>query len=294
MNLLYPLQPVLFCPSDEEIKVNKPLERCGTIILAGGQGSRLGISGPKGVFEINGKSLFASLFEKAPKKNWPIAVMTSPLNHQATIDFFEKHDYFGCEIYFFQQTMRPFLDENKQAMKVEGPDGNGSLFKAFKSSGLLNVFVSQNIEAVTILPVDNPLAHPKDEKLLVHHLNSCSDFTLKCVKRSHPLEQMGALVQREGRVEITEYLHLDPTLSYQYSYIGIMAMSLSFLGEMGEIELPLHFVKKTFQGRPVFKGEHFLFDVLPYAQKTEALCCEREKWYTPVKSPVSIYPTAQL
>ena len=287
MNALFPVKPLVQCA-----RSSFPLQpfeaKMGAIILAGGQGSRLGISGPKGTFMIGNKSLFQWACEKAPKENFPIAIMTSPLNHLETVSFFQKHDYFGREVYFFQQKMRPFCDENKKPLKAMGPDGNGGVFKIFAESGMSDFFASKKIDAVTIIPVDNPLADLNDIELIAHHFATRSEVTIKCIERLHPKESMGALVERCNRIEIVEYIDLDPNLQYVYANTGIMVMNLSFLAKMAQIELPLHYVKKVFLGRPVLKAEQFIFDALPYASKVEALCSSREACYAPLKDLQSL------
>lgn len=287
MDVLFPRKPLLVCAKAPCLQASIS-HRAGALILAGGQGSRLGFSGPKGMFQLGKKSLFQWICEKAPKDNFPIAIMTSPLNHLQTVDFFKKHNHFDREIYFFQQKLHPFLDEKKRVLKIEGPDGNGSVFKAFADSGLASLFAAKQIGVVTVLPVDNPLAHPYNLDLISHHLASQSDVTLQCIERLFPQEPMGALVEREGRIEIVEYLDLDPAQRYVYANTGIMAMSLSFLAKMAQIELPFHYVKKTVQGRSVLKAERFIFDAFPYAAQVQALCFPREACYAPIKSLESL------
>ena len=136
--------------------------------------------------------------------------------------------------------------------------------------------------------MDNPLALPHDSELISYHLSNQSDATIKCVKRLHPKESMGGLIEREGRLEIVEYIDLDPSLSYPYANTGIMAISLPFLAKMAKIELPLHFVQKQFKGQPVLKGEKFIFDALSYAPQVKALCFPRELCYAPLKDSQSL------
>lgn len=78
--------------------------QCGTLIAAGGQGTRLHFDGPKGMFPISvikHKSLFQLFSEKTVAAGrragclLPLAIMTSPLNHSAIVKFFEEHRYFG-------------------------------------------------------------------------------------------------------------------------------------------------------------------------------------------------------
>ena len=100
--------------------------KVGVCVLAGGQGSRLGLDGPKGIFDIklpSGKSLFQILVERFLKaqllahKAYAVAfredpdkpvippevqlckmlIMTSYENHDATIAHFEENAYFGAK-----------------------------------------------------------------------------------------------------------------------------------------------------------------------------------------------------
>ena len=269
------------------IAPSKPLQKCrfyadappaliantGAILLAGGQGTRLGHKGPKGTFEVSGKSLFQWICEKAPEQNFPIAVMTSPDNHEATVSFFKGKNYFDRQIHFFQQSAG-----------LHGPDGNGSVFKSFANSGLDRLFGGRGIDLVSIVPVENPLAHPADPFLISHHRESKSDATLKCVERLRPDESIGAIVERNGRLEIVEYLDLNPREQYRYNNTGMMAMSLSFIRKMASIDLPLHSVRKKIGGKWVEKGERFIFDALKYADRVAAICYPREICYAPIKS----------
>jgi hypothetical protein len=287
MHRLFPAKPLLQCPMVSDA-LPKMSYRAGAIILAGGQGSRLGCSGPKGVFEIKGKSLFQWICEKAPQENFPLAIMTSKINHDETVRFFEKNHFFGREIYFFQQTMHPLFDENKKELKLEAPDGNGAVFQAFKASGIAALFEEKKIHAVSILPVDNPLADPNDSLFISHHLSQKNDVTIKCVERLSPQEKMGALVERGGKIEITEYLDLDPDVNYIYGNTGILVMDLAFLLKMADIALPFHWVKKKLDGKIILKAEKFIFDALPFASKAGALCYPRQKCYAPIKDLLSI------
>ena len=75
------------------------------VTMAGGQGTRLGHNGPKGTFKLDvygkGKYLFEILAENLKQANKkydvtiPWYIMTSKENNTATVEFLEKHNFFG-------------------------------------------------------------------------------------------------------------------------------------------------------------------------------------------------------
>ena len=80
--------------------------KLAAVTMAGGQGTRLGHDGPKGTFDIgldSHKSLFElladSLKEEGKKYDVivPWFIMTSRENNKQTVDFFEKHKFFGYQ-----------------------------------------------------------------------------------------------------------------------------------------------------------------------------------------------------
>lgn len=262
-----------------------PVANVGAILLAAGQGTRLGFEGPKGLFSIEGKTLFQWFCEKMPK-HLPLAIMTSPLNHEETVAYFEKNQFFGLEISFFQQEMISFLDDEKNQMELKGPNGNGNVFRSFAKAGLGEVFAKRGIDLVTVSYVDNPLARPFDPALV--KAARSADVTVQCIEREMTDRSMGVLSENEGKIEIVEYTELDPSKEYKYAYSGQMAFSLPFFSKMGEVELPLHWVRKKMGERFVWKGEQFIFDVLPFAARAQRFEVPRSSHYAPLKSSENI------
>ena len=91
--------------------------KVGALIVAGGQGTRLGFNGPKGMYPIleDGTTLF-EIFAKQIKKagnSLPVALFTSNDNDIETQNFFHKNNYFGLskeQLYFIKGHDLPFLD----------------------------------------------------------------------------------------------------------------------------------------------------------------------------------------
>src|SRR5262249_15043130 len=89
------------------------------LLVAGGQGSRLGLDHPKGMFPIgpvSNKPLFQLHVEKVLAtirrhgKPVPLLVMTSPATDAETKTFFEQNKCFGLpasDVHFFQQGVMP-------------------------------------------------------------------------------------------------------------------------------------------------------------------------------------------
>lgn len=255
------------------------------VILAGGQGSRLGFEGPKGLFPVLNKSLFEYLCEKTAVE-MPIAVMTSPLNEAETIDFFRKKEFFGRRVHFFQQTVVPLLDERYREVGV-APDGNGCVFQRLVESGLVDQFEREGIDTVLIIPVENPLADPSDRKLIGHRRSVGADVVVKCIARKVG-ESMGVLVEEEGRVRVAEYVELTgeelESREFSLAYTGQMAVSLPFVRRAARVQLPYHWIKK----KGAWKRERFLFDAWEAAEKISVVCYPREMCYAPVKGMESL------
>ena len=98
--------------------------RVGVLLVAGGQGSRLGYEGPKGAYPIGpvtDKPLFhfhaRKVLAKTLKygKSVPFYVMTSEANYEATVACFKENGWFGLDrkdIFFFKQGMWPGMTED--------------------------------------------------------------------------------------------------------------------------------------------------------------------------------------
>ncbi|HYH02755.1 MAG TPA: UTP--glucose-1-phosphate uridylyltransferase, partial [Bacillota bacterium] len=127
--------------------------KVAAVLVAGGQGTRLGHSGPKGTFNLglpSGKSLFQLQAERLLNlarqtgTTVPWYIMTSAENHSVTTAFFKENHYFGypeAHLFFFQQDQLPVIDAAGKILLAEpgkinlGPNGNGGCFLALDRSG---------------------------------------------------------------------------------------------------------------------------------------------------------------
>jgi UDP-N-acetylglucosamine/UDP-N-acetylgalactosamine diphosphorylase len=296
----------------------------GCLIVAGGQGSRLGFNGPKGMFPVTPvkhKSLFQLFAEKTlaasqqAGRALPLAIMTSPLNHAETVNFFKSHDYFGLDplqLSIFSQEMLPLLDangclflENSHTI-AEGPDGNGAALHHFYQQGIWEKWKDAGVHYLNFILVDNPLSDPYDAILVSYLKEQQSDVIIKCVERRNPEEKVGILAKRNDQTVVVEYSEMpemqrfaqskDGSLLYPCANLSLFCFRMDFIQKVATLpteKLPLHLAFKAAKsldsdGSPTqnmaWKFEQFIFDLLPFATKTTALIYERQQCFAPLKN----------
>ncbi|MCA8998390.1 MAG: UDPGP type 1 family protein [Planctomycetaceae bacterium] len=203
--------------------------KVGAILVAGGQGSRLGFDAPKGLFPIgpvSERTLFQILCEQLLARSQavgveiPYFIMTSEATHLPTVAFFEQYKYFGLgeeNVYFFQQASLPAVEYSSGRILLESkdrvatsPDGHGGILRALEKNGMIGVMKDRGIEHLFYHQVDNPTVTVCDPALLGYHLREDSDLTTVAVAKTGSEEKMGVLATVDGRTEIIEYSDLSP------------------------------------------------------------------------------------
>lgn len=288
----------------------------GCILIAGGQGTRLGFDGPKGTYPISlikKKTLFQLFAEKTAaasrqaERPLPLAIMTSPLNDAITRSYFKENRYFGLapeQLYFFSQGMLPFLNdhgnlflETPSAM-AKGPDGNGLSLHHFWKSGIGLQWLDLGIRYLNYVLIDNPLSEPFDPELVGYHARTASSATLKCTPRRNSEEKVGVIVRQKDKPQVIEYteipeeersaLNADGTLKHLCANLSLFCFSMDFIETLSKKNLPLHKAyKKAKAGNTEimsWKFEYFIFDILPFAAKINALLYPRETCFAPLKN----------
>lgn len=215
---------------NEYVKIGENNIKAGkyaVVIMAGGQGTRLGHKGPKGTFkiELNGKkkSLFEIAIEKlknAQKKynvTIPCYIMTSPENNKQTVDFFEENNYFGYSkqaVKFFKQGELPLLDKKGKLILGENglikfaSDGNGGIFSSMRKSCVIDEMKKAGIEWVFIGSIDNLLVKYIDATLLGLAINKNMKIATRTIIKNNPYEKVGVLCKKNNRVNVIEYTEL--------------------------------------------------------------------------------------
>lgn len=213
--------------------------RVGLILVAGGQGTRLGFDQPKGMFPIgpiSQRTLFQMHCDRllALGRRYgtsiPLLVMTSPATDAETRAYFEEHDRCGLaeqDLIIFCQGTMPAVDAKTGKILMAStsslalsPDGHGGLVTALDRHGCLQQAKQRGIDVFTYAQVDNPLAELCDAELIGYHLLSHSQLTTHVVKKRFAKEKVGNVVSLDGKVQIIEYSDLPDAAAEQCDAAG--------------------------------------------------------------------------
>lgn len=248
--------------------------RVGVILVAGGQGTRLGFPHPKGMFPIGPVSknpLFQILVEQVIARSQrsgkpiPYYVMTSDATHDETVKFFEQNNHFGLnadKVHFFKQGNMPAVDRATGKVLLadkhtiaRSPDGHGGMLQALATSGLLDQMAADGIDLLYYHQVDNPTAIVADPALIGFHLQFESELSTKVVRKVSPTERMGVIVDVDGDLQIIEYSELSPEQAAREDaegnwifWAGNMAIHVfnrELLQRIAGAGLPFHLAKKN-------------------------------------------------
>jgi UDP-N-acetylglucosamine/UDP-N-acetylgalactosamine diphosphorylase len=248
----------------------------GAVLVAGGQGTRLGSRGPKGLYRIGPVSR-APLFElllgklvavrRRHGRDVPLAIMTSSATDARTREFLVEHDWCGLDpdrVLVFRQRDLPALDDTSARLLLDGPgslavapDGHGGMLTGLMESGGLEWFSRQGVEHVVSFQVDNPLAMPLDREFLGYHLLADAEFSTQVVTKREPGERVGVVVEVDGRHLVVEYSDLPAALAaerlptgalrFRAGSIAVHAFAVAFLRRIAQRPdaLPLHLAHKA-------------------------------------------------
>ncbi|KAF8336561.1 nucleotide-diphospho-sugar transferase [Cantharellus anzutake] len=214
--------------------------KVGVLLMAGGQGTRLGSSDPKGCYDIglpSHKSLFQIQAERilrlqtvAEKElgkpegsvivSWYI--MISGPTHPATVAFFEKHHYFGLprsNVIFFEQGILPCFSPGGKVILASpteiatAPDGNGGLYAGLRAPlspsdpdhSVLSDLKSRGIEYIHAYAVDNCLVRVADPVFVGYSIEKQADCAAKVVPKAAPHEAVGVVALKGNAFSVVEY-----------------------------------------------------------------------------------------
>lgn len=253
--------------------------KVAALLVAGGQGTRLGHTLPKGMFPISPvmeKSLFQLLSEqvlarsRAAGRQIPYFIMTSEATHLLTVTFFQENNYFGLDpasVHFFQQGTMPAVDAETGKVLLAGigriassPDGHGGVLTALKRAGHFDLMRQLGVEYLYYHQVDNPHAIVLGPEFLGHHSLNDADVSTKVVRKLTPEEKMGVMVEIDDVPQIIEYSDLPLEVASRRTADGEL--------ELWAGSTAMHVFSVPFLERFVAQGAdlpyHIAFKTVPY------------------------------
>ena len=298
--------------------------KVGCVLLAGGQGSRLGFNKPKGMFNMGvNKDLYIfeclinNLLEVVKEtETWiPLFIMTSTDNDKDTRNFLEEHNYFGYSsdnVMFFVQEQLPTVDINGKLMLAEkgkistAPNGNGGWYASMVKSGVLKTLKDCRIEWLNVFAVDNVLQRMADPVFIGAVIESGMQSGAKVVSKAAPEERVGVMCLEDGKPSIVEYYEMtdemitrrenDGTLSYNWGVILNYVFRIDKLNEILGMHLPLHRAFKkvkcldaegnviTPEEPNAYKFETLVLDMVKLQDSCLAFEVDRKREFAPVKN----------
>ena len=284
-----------------------------------------GHNGPKGSFKLDvygkGKYLFEILAEnlKIANKKYeviiPWYIMTSRENHEDTVAFLEKNNYFGYDkksVVIFTQSELPLVDVegklliNKDKKIKEASDGNGGTYSSLRKSGCLADMKEKGIKWIFIGSVDNALLKMVDITFLGMAMKQGVQIASKSVVKANPNERVGVFCKMNGHPKVIEYTELPPKmaqevdengeLKYGESHIMCNLYTIDAIEKVSTEHLMYHsaFKKNSYideNGKEVipeepnsYKFESFIFDAFEFFDDIAILRGSREDDFAPVKN----------
>lgn len=294
------------------------------VTMAGGQGTRLGHNGPKGTFMLDvspEKSLFEIFCEKLKiiQEKYGVIIpwylMTSKENNNATVEFFEKNNYFNYPkeaVKFFIQGEIPMINtEGKIILTEEGlikqaANGHGGIFEAMFKNNIVKDMKDKGVEWIFIGPVDNPLVQMTDEIALGYAVDKNVLALGKSIVKANPEEKVGVFCKRNNKPSVVEYTEITKEMSEQRdengelvfgeSHINCNLFNIKAIEKIGDDKLPYHtaFKKATYMNEKgeiikpeepnCYKFETFIFDAFEKLDNMQILRGKREDEFAPVKN----------
>lgn len=302
--------------------------KVGAVLLAGGQGTRLGLDGPKGKLNIGVNKeiylferLIGNLMEVVKKTGtWiPLFIMTSEKNNEETVSFLKEKEYFGYNpeyVFFFVQQMAPsvsyegkFYMEEKYKVSTS-PNGNGGWFVSLVKAGLLDKVRKLGVEWLNVFAVDNVLqkiADPVFVGAVLEHECVCG---AKVVAKADPNEKVGVLCLEDGKPSIVEYYEMtdeiihsrdgEGKLLYNYGVILNYLFQVDTLVEIVDKNLPMHVAEKKIpymneKGEYIkpeqpngYKFETLVLDMIHMMDNCLSFEVDREKEFAPIKNATGV------
>ena len=286
----------------------RALDHSVRIVLNGGLGTTLGLTGPKSLIEAkSGKSFLEIILKQAENSGVQLALMNSFNTHDATLAALSKLKPSPTPLQFIQHKFPKIRQQDlspaiwPQNPELEwNPPGHGDVFTTLKTSGMLKHLLENSIKYAFIHNLDN-LGARMEESLLGYFAEHGFSFMMEVAEKT-PADIKGGHLARHhnGRLflreaaqcpqdEITAFQDITRYRFFNTNNIWINLESLKSLFEKEHtIHLPMILNPKTVDPRnesspPVFQIETAMGAAVSLFDDTTAVRVPRSRFF-PVKS----------
>lgn len=297
----------------------------GVLIVAGGSGTRLGASVPKGCVEamaLSKNSIYQHQCEKVRGlqerygAKVPLYIMTSDATDTATRTFFKEHGNFGLDadqVVFFKQGVAPTVTKDGKVMLkdpaslLQNPDGHGGCYTALVKHGVLEHMRAHGVKYFMYGQIDNLLVPFDDPERVGLMVAENADVVIKTLSLRDPKEKQGRLVTVDGKTQVIEYIDVtekmlqyrdaDGFMSFGWGCPSIYCWSRQFFERLADTgkTLPLHPSTKSVKfydpvTQEMVQGngeklESFIHDALIYGKVVGLRIENRDSEFAAVKQP---------
>lgn len=291
------------------------INRYAVLLLAGGQGTRLGYDGPKGTYklDIGDNDTFFSLyikriilFENEYNVVIPVYIMTSIDNYDKTKKYFEDNNYFEKKdsIIIFNQDVAPLFDIKEKKILIDDNKilmascGHGNVFKAMRDNNIFKDLQNRKIKWLLITGIDNILMKPVDLFSLGLIIKHGSSSIGKSICKLTPEEKMGVFCKNNNMIDVMEYSEIDEMVSkardkkgnliYNDAHLLWNIYDVDKVRKIANKNVPYHKALKNISMNldigNVYKLESFIFDYFRYFNDMIILRVNRNEEFAPIKN----------